>query len=105
MKNPTISVIVPIHNVDDYLPTCLNSIVSQTFKDIEVILVDDGSTDKSGKICDDFCKKDTRFDVVHKSDKGLSVSSNTNLGKAYGEFIVSYLLPHIGRETGILTFT
>ena len=85
---PVISVIVPIYNVEDYLPTCLNSIAGQTFKDIEVILVDDGSTDKSGKICDDFCKNDTRFVVIHQSNKGLSEARNTGLDKSKGNYIL-----------------
>lgn len=88
MKTPTISVIVPIYNVEDYLPTCLKSIAAQTFKDIEVILVDDGSTDKSGKICDEFCKNDTRFVVVHQNNQGVSTARNTGLDKAKGNYIL-----------------
>ena len=84
---PIISVIVPIYNVEDYLPTCLNSIAAQTFKDIEVILVDDGSTDKSGEICDEFCNKDNRFHVIHKKNEGVSSARNTGLDTTHGLFI------------------
>ena len=63
-----ISVIVPIYNVDDYLSTCISSIINQTYKDLEIILVDDGSTDHSGQICEEFDKLDNRVQVIHKKN-------------------------------------
>ena len=82
-----ISVIVPVYNVEDYLPRCLESISAQTYKDIEVIIVDDGSTDSSGKICDEFCKKDSRFRVIHQKNQWLSGARNTGLKHAKGEYV------------------
>lgn len=85
--NPTISIIVPVYNVERYLTKCLLSIINQTFKDIEIILIDDGSTDESGKICDDFAKKDRRIRVIHKENGGLSSARNKGLDLANGEYI------------------
>ena len=67
-----ISVIVPVYNVEDYIEDCLLSIQRQTYHNIEVILVDDGSSDRSGAICDSWAKKDPRFRVIHKTNGGLS---------------------------------
>lgn len=64
--NPIISVVVPVYNVEKYIPYCIDSICNQTLKDIEIILVDDGSTDSSGFICDEYAKKDKRIKVFHK---------------------------------------
>lgn len=66
MENDLISVIVPIYNVEKYLQECLDSIINQTYKNLEIILVDDGSTDNSGIICDEYAKKDIRIKVIHK---------------------------------------
>lgn len=66
MSNPFLSVIVPVYNVEPYLTQCLDSILSQTFADFEVILVDDGSTDGSGALCDSYAEKDGRFLCIHK---------------------------------------
>lgn len=82
-----ISVIVPIYNVEEYLPACIKSILNQTFKDLEILLVDDGSTDNSGKICDEYAQKDKRCIVIHQSNKGLSEARNTGLDNAKGEYI------------------
>lgn len=82
-----ISVIVPVYNVEQYLTRCLESIICQTFADLEIILVDDGATDNSGKICDEFALKDSRITVVHKENGGLSSARNTGLDIAKGEFI------------------
>ena len=71
MENFLFSIIVPIYNVDLYLEECLNSICKQTYTNFEVILVDDGSTDKSGAICDMYVKRDQRFRVIHKKNGGL----------------------------------
>ena len=77
-----ISIIVPVYNVEKYLPTCVDSILCQTFTNFELILVDDGSTDRSGIICDEYEKKDTRVKVIHKENGGLS--SARNAGKYIG---------------------
>ena len=76
-----ISVIVPVYNVEQYLPYCLNSISGQTYKDYEVILVDDGSTDSSGLICDEFCKSHFKFRTIHQKNKGLAEARNTGLSE------------------------
>ena len=67
-----ISIIVPVFNVEKYLTVCLDSIVNQTYSDFEVILVDDGSTDSSGWICDQYAAKDSRIRVIHQENQGLS---------------------------------
>ena len=71
-----ISVIVPIYNVEQYLKKCIESIISSTYTNLEIILVDDGSTDESGKICDEFQTKDKRIKVIHKKNGGLSDARN-----------------------------
>ncbi len=82
-----ISVIVPVYNVEKYLDKCLKSILLQDFSDFELILVDDGSTDNSGKICDDFALKDSRIKVVHKENAGPSVARNVGTSVSKGEYI------------------
>ena len=82
-----ISVIVPVYNVQDYLPRCIDSILSQSYKDIEIILVDDGSPDDCGRICDEYSQKDSRIVVVHKVNGGLSSARNAGLDIAKGEYI------------------
>lgn len=82
-----ISVIIPVYNVKPYLEKCLDSVVSQTYKELEIILVDDGSTDGSGKICDDYALNDPRIHVIHQVNKGLSVARNVGIEKAIGEWI------------------
>ena len=71
-----ISVIVPIYNCEDYIKRCIDSIINQTYKDIEIILVDDGSTDKSSYICDTYINKDNRIVVYHTENQGLSEARN-----------------------------
>ena len=83
----SISVIVPVYNVELYIDRCLNSIINQTFKDIEIILVDDGSTDSSGKICDHYKDIDERVIVIHKENGGLSSAKNIGLDIATGDWI------------------
>ena len=73
--NPLISVIVPIYNVEKYLARCVDSIVNQTYKNLEIILVDDGSPDRCSQMCDDYAEKDRRIKVVHKSVASSSISS------------------------------
>ena len=82
-----ISVVVPIYNVEKYLERCIKSIINQTYEKIEIILVDDGATDKSGKICDDYKKMDTRIKVIHKKNGGLSDDRNAGLKIAKGKYI------------------
>ena len=81
-----ISIIVPVYNVEPYLPFCLESIAQQTYQDFEAILVDDGSTDSSGSICDNFCNKDKRFRVIHQKNRGLPEARNTGLSAAKGDY-------------------
>lgn len=85
MEKPLISVIVPIYNVEKYLERCVNSILEQTYQNIEVILVDDGSPDSCPKLCDDFAEKDNRVKVVHKENGGLSDARNAGMNIATGE--------------------
>ena len=90
MKNlntPEISVIVPVYNVEKYLKQALDSIIAQTFTDWECILVDDGSTDNSGEICEEYGRLDPRFIVVHKENSGLSGARNRGIQEARGKFI------------------
>lgn len=82
-----ISVIVPVYNVEQYLNRCIKSIVQQSYKDLEIILVDDGSTDSSGKLCDIWQSKDKRIKVLHKINGGLSDARNTGLEVSNGEYI------------------
>ena len=82
-----VSVIVPIYNVENYLRRCIDSILSQTYKQLEIILVDDGSTDRSPEICDEYQKKDDRIVVIHKANGGLSSARNAGLNVAKGEYI------------------
>lgn len=86
-KEPLISVIVPIYKVEEYLDECLQSIVHQTYTHLEIILVDDGSPDRCGSICDAYARTDRRIQVVHQSNQGLSCARNTGLHIATGSFI------------------
>ena len=83
-----ISVIIPVYNVEDYLPICLESLMSQGDLRLEIILVDDGSTDQSGKIADKYAQNDDRFKVIHQENKGASAARNSGLSTAEGEYIV-----------------
>jgi glycosyltransferase EpsJ len=83
-----ISIIIPVYNVEKYLPTILNQIISQSYCNFEVILVNDGSTDQSGYICDQFQKNDWRIRVVHKNNGGLSSARNAGIDIAKGKYIV-----------------
>lgn len=82
-----ISVVVPVYNVEKYVAECVDSIVNQTYKDLEIILVDDGSTDNSGAICDELAGKDERIKVIHKTNGGLSDARNAGIDIAKGEYI------------------
>ena len=82
-----ISVIVPVYNVEKYLERCVKSIAAQTYKDLEILLIDDGSTDKSGEMCDDFQQTDSRIKAFHKQNGGLSDARNYGIEHSAGEFI------------------
>ena len=87
MNNSKISVVVPVYNVMNYLKQCLDSIIQQTYTNIEIILVDDGSTDQSGSICDSCKEKDSRITVIHKKNGGLSDARNAGLNICKGDYI------------------
>lgn len=102
-KNTKISVIVPVYNAEKYLPRCIDSILVQTFTDIEVLLIDDGSKDTSGRICDEYAIKDNRIKVFHKENGGASNARNIGLDNCTGRWISfvdadDYLLPETFRE-------
>lgn len=82
-----ISILIPVFNVEAYLPKCLDSIKAQTFKDFEVLLIDDGSTDSSGAICDCYSQKDSRSKVIHRTNHGISATREYAIQHASGEFI------------------
>ena len=85
--NPLISVVVPIYNVEKYLKKCLDSILSQSYTNLEIILVDDGSPDNCGKICDEYRNKDSRIIVIHKKNGGLSSARNAGIDICKGEYL------------------
>ena len=87
MEEYKISVIVPIYKVEKYLNKCIDSIINQTYKNLEIILVDDGSPDDCGKICDEYAKKDSRIKVIHKENSGVSSARNTGLDVVTGDYI------------------
>ena len=81
----TVTVVIPIYNVEKYLARCVDSIVNQTYKNLEIILVDDGSPDRCSQMCDDYAEKDSRIKVVHKKNGGLSDARNAGIAVATGE--------------------
>ena len=88
MNYPLVSVIVPCYNVEQYLPQCIDSILNQTYQNFEVWLVDDGSPDRCGEICDEYAKKDARIKVIHKKNGGLADARNVALDVITGEYVV-----------------
>lgn len=84
---PAISVIIPVYKVEPYLDACVSSVVGQTFSDLEILLVDDGSPDRCPELCDAWAKKDPRVRVIHQENGGLSAARNTGIGAAKGEFL------------------
>lgn len=84
---PLVSVIVPVYNVEKYLPRCLNSLVNQTYENLEILLVDDGSVDSSGEICDAYAAKDNRIRVFHIPNGGVSNARNMALDNMAGEYV------------------
>ena len=87
MNGICVSVIIPVYNVEKYLSDCVKSVCGQTYSNLQIILVDDGSTDQSGKMCDEFAKLDSRILVIHKENGGLSDARNSGLLRANGEFV------------------
>lgn len=87
MKSPLISVIVPVYNAEKYLHRCIDSILNQTYAYFELLLIDDGSSDRSGNICDEYALKDGRVRVIHKKNGGVSSARNLGINKADGEWI------------------
>lgn len=87
MYEPLVSIIIPVYNVSAYLKQCLNSVITQTYQNLEILLIDDGSEDNSGKICDDFALKDKRISVFHTKNNGLSASRNVGLKKLKGTYV------------------
>lgn len=86
MNNPLISVIIPVYNVEAYLPKCIDSVLAQTYENLEIILVEDGTKDSSGIICDQYAGKDSRIRVIHKENGGLSSARNAGMEIARGEY-------------------
>ena len=112
-KRPTVSVIVPVYRAEEYLNRCVDSILAQTFTDFEVILVDDGSPDSCGEICDDYARRDPRVRAFHKENGGVSSARNMGLNHAQGEWIAfvdadDWVLSHyletilVGKDTDII---
>lgn len=87
MMNELISVIVPVYNIENYLPRCLHALSEQTYKNLEILLVDDGSTDSSGAICDDFAAKDSRVRVIHKPNEGAWSARNVGKEASRGDYL------------------
>lgn len=96
--NPIISVIIPVYNVENYLRCCVDSVLAQTFQEYEILLVDDGSKDSSGKICDDYAQNNNKICVIHKSNQGPSHTRNVGIENAKGEYVYfldsdDYIIP------------
>lgn len=87
MKEDLISIIIPVYNIEDYVCECIESVMAQTYKNIEIILVDDGSTDNSGAICDKFSEIDNRIVVIHKENGGLSDARNAGINTEKGSYL------------------
>lgn len=81
------SIIIPVYNVEQFLPKCLDSVLEQSYRDLEIIVVNDGSTDGSGPICDEYAKRDNRFRVIHQRNKGIGCARNAGLDLVKGEYI------------------
>ena len=85
-QSPRISVIVPVYNVEQYLPRCVESILAQTYENLEILLVDDGTKDNCGAICDAYARQDERVKVIHKENGGLSSARNAGIDVSTGEY-------------------
>ena len=86
--HPFFSIVIPVYNVAPYLNTCIASVLAQTYQNYEVLLVNDGSTDESGSICEQFAAMDNRLQVIHRNNGGLSAARNTGLDKAIGDYVL-----------------
>lgn len=94
-----VSIIIPVYKAEKYIRTCLNSIQAQTYSDFEAIIIDDGSPDQSGTICDEYARKDNRFHVLHQENQGVNQTRNIGIQRAQGEYIFwcdadDYVSPH-----------
>lgn len=87
MKRPLVSIIVPVYNVERYLDRCLHSLITQTLRNIEIIIVDDGSTDNCPQMCDEYEQKDSRIKIIHKKNEGLGLARNSGLDIASGQYV------------------
>lgn len=87
MNKPLISIIVPVYNVETYLDQCIHSVLNQTYSNWELLLINDGSTDSSGSMCDDYARRDGRIRVIHMKNRGVSEARNTGLTLSKGEYI------------------
>lgn len=88
MNNPLVTVVVPVYNVEKYLDRCIDSIVNQTYKNLEIILVDDGSPDNCPQMCDIWAEKDSRIKVMHKKNAGAGMARNTGIENSYGRYLL-----------------
>ena len=86
-KKPLVSVIIPVYNVSRYLPQCLDSVTGQTYQNLEIVIIDDGSTDRSGDICDQYAERDDRIRVIHSENRGLASARNLGLENIRGDYI------------------
>lgn len=86
MNEPLISIVIPVYNVEKYLDCCIQSVCAQTYNNLEIILVDDGATDSSGKMCDEYAEKDARVKVIHKENGGLSSARNAGIKEITGDY-------------------
>ncbi|MGV3461102.1 MAG: glycosyltransferase family 2 protein [Flavobacterium sp.] len=101
--NPEVSIVVPVYNVEHYLDKCIESMLAQTYTNFEVVLVNDGATDNSGKICDAWAQKDSRIKVVHKQNGGVASARNAGIEKSKGEYLYfvdpdDYIVPNLLQE-------
>ncbi|HNS33024.1 MAG TPA: glycosyltransferase family 2 protein, partial [bacterium] len=87
MKKPLVSIIVPVYNAEKYIEKCSESLLGQSYKNLEIILVDDGSTDASGRMCDGYARKDSRVRVIHKDNGGVSDARNSGMHKVTGKYL------------------
>lgn len=87
MSNPLISVVIPVYNTAPYLEKCLDSVVKQTYQNLQVIIINDGSTDDSAEICQKFADKDKRIEFINKKNEGVSTARNMGIEKSHGEWI------------------
>ena len=87
MPDSKITIIIPVYKVEKYIHQCIDSVIDQSYKNLEIILVDDGSPDKCPEICDDYAKKDKRIKVIHQENQGLSSARNTGIKASTGDYI------------------